>query len=151
MSPSTLEIKGRPHVRALAGAAGLSLLGMATMGLTAALKLDAVFATVGMVVALGGIGLLLLAQEAARKSGVMVRLDDAGFALVSSRTRLGLAWSDVKKVSIAGNRLIVRDAAGKEVTIVAPPGARPGELDALADAMATHLDASRGYHAGPLA
>jgi len=123
---------------------------MAVMGLTAALKWDTSVATVGMIIALGGIGLLILAQEAARKSGVLVRLDDDGFALVSSRTRLGLAWSDVRKVSLAGNRLIVRDAAGREVAIVAPPGARPGELDSLADAMAGHLDASRGYHSGPL-
>jgi hypothetical protein len=148
VSSSTFEIKGRPRVRSLAAAAGFAVVGMAIMGLTVLFKWDVTFATVGMAVAGVGIGLVLVTQEAARRAGVMARLDDAGFALVSSRTRFGLAWSDVKKVSMAGNQLIIRDAKGQEVKVIAPQGSRPEELDSLAAAMVAKLDASRGYRTG---
>ena len=124
------------------------MVGMAILGLTVLFQWDTAVATVGMAVAGVGIGLVLITQEAARKASVMARLDDAGFALVSSRTRFGLAWSDVKKVSMAGNQLIIRDARRQEVKVVAPPGSRPEELESLAAAMAARLDASRGYRTG---
>ena len=145
MSVASYQIKGRPAVRTVAGAALLSLLGIGVMLAAGAFNWGSVALTVGVVIAIGGIGVLLLAQEAARKAGVIAMLDNDGFVLTSAQTRFGLPWAEVRKVTMAGNQLTIRDAHGKDASIVAPPGARPEELDRLAAAMAAKLDANRGY------
>ena len=148
MKASSFEIKGRANARSLFRAAALSVLGMILMGLVAIFRWDANVALVGMAIAGVGIGLVLVSQDAARKSSVVAMLDDNGFQLASSRTKFGLPWTDVKRVSMAGNELIIRDYKGQEVKVVAPPGSQPGELNDLAVAMAARLDASRGYRTG---
>ncbi len=148
MATTTFQIRGRAKVRSLAIAAGVSEVGIVLMGLVALLQLDSVWLTVGLVLAGVGIGMVLVTQDTARKSSVMARLDEKGFALVSSRTRFGLAWTDVKRVSMVGRELIIRDNKGQDAKVIAPPGSKPEELDNLAAAMAEHLDQSRGYRGG---
>lgn len=144
-SATTIQIKGRPKVKTLAYSAGIALAGMAVLALTLAFNWGESAVTIGLALAGLGIGFVIVAQEAARKSSVVARLDEDGFLLSSSRTRYGLPWKDVRRVSMAGNRITIRDNKGQDASVVAPPGAGPEELDALAAEMIRRLDASRGY------
>ncbi len=148
MDASTYVIKGRPKVKSLAIAAGVSLGGMLLVGLAALFAWGDVPVIIGLGLAGIGIGLALTTQEAARKASVEARMNDQGFLLVSSRTRFGLEWKDVARVSMKGNELVLRDRKGHDIKVIAPPGSQPEELDGLAGAMARHLDASRGYRRG---
>ena len=142
----TFKIEGRAAVRSLALSAGISVLGMALLALRLVVpSLGEPAVWIGVALAGVGIGLVITAQEAARKSSVKAVLTDQGFTLISSRTRFELPWSDVRKVSMTANELIVRDKHRQEVKVISPPGSRPEQLDALAAAMAARLDASRGY------
>ncbi len=145
MSASTFEIPGRPHLRTLAIAAGVAVLGMLLLTLTALFDWGQGGVTLGVALAGLGIGLVIVSQESARRSGVKARLDDQGFVLASNRTHYAKAWKDIAKVTMSANRLTLKQTDGHEVAIVAPPGSRPEELDRLAHALATHLDADRGY------
>ena len=146
MEAQTFKIEGRAAVRSLALSAGLSVLGMLLLLVRLAIpSLGDGTLWIGLALAGVGIGLVITAQEAARRSSVLAILSDEGFTLTSSRTRFGLPWADVRAVSMGANTLIVRDKNRQEVKVIAPPGSRPGELDALAAAMASRLDASRGY------
>ena len=150
MEPSTYVIKGRPKVKSLAVAAGISLAGMLLVGLATVFAWGDIPVIGGLGAAGVGIGLVLTTQEAARKASVEARMNADGFLLLSSRTQFGLEWKDVSRVSMRGNELVLRDKKGHEAKVVAPPGSEPAELDNLAQAMARHLDASRGYGQPPV-
>ncbi len=148
MSATTvIEIKARAKVKTLAYSAAISVAGMIIMGLTAAFAGGDGALTVGIILAGLGIGLVMMAQEQARKASVTARLNDEGFLLSSSRTNYGLEWKDVRRVSMGTNQITIRDAKGQEGSVLAPPGAGLDELEALAAEMVKRLDASRGYAA----
>ena len=133
------------NVRSLAIAAAVSVVGIVLMILASAFNWGSVGVTIGVLMAGVGLLVVVLAQEASRRASVTATLNDDAFILVSNKNRIALPWSDVRQVAMSANTLIVRDTAGREIKVLAPPGSESAELDSLAAAMAQRLDADRGY------
>lgn len=101
----------------------------------------------GVVVGAGVVALLLAALAAARRQGVTVEFDEAGYRVAGATGDHAGTWREVKRVTQGPGRLTFHLDADRRFHLVAP-GA-PERLDAMASDIAKRLDDDRGYR--PLA
>lgn len=140
-------LRSRRPLRAMAIGAGAVLVGALLLVGWGAGRLPLVLAVLGGLLAVLGLALTVAAGRAFGRLAQTVELRAAGATLLTRGRSTTLAWSDVKKVSLDGPRLILLpDSAQIEpLQVLNPGGTADATFAALTAAVSARLDAHRGY------
>lgn len=144
----THVLRPRPPVRAFALAAVLSVVGAFLTILLVAKGVPMGWVVVGIVILAFGVALLVAAVISMVRLRTYVDLSDEGWTVRGPSGRRSGSWDDVTKVTISynGAHLTLCHGQVARTHIIAPGNIASEEMKALAEDVATYLDASRGYH-----
>ena len=134
----------------MAIAAAAVLVGAVLLVVWGAEPLPLVLAILGGLLAALGLALMIAAALAFGRLAQTVELTAAGVSVRNRRGNTTLKWSEVKKVSLDGPRLILLPAREEidALQVLNPGGTADATFAELTDAVRDRLDAHRGY--GPL-
>lgn len=145
-TPFTLSAP--PPIRALAISSGATVLGAAVLVLSSVLGWPVGIAVAAVVVLALGVALAVAALVLTARARTVVRTDDEQITVSRAGRSTSARWASVREVSLAGQRLTLRDQQGRSVLTVLNPRPRPDPtFTALGAEIGRRLDADRGYGA----
>ena len=148
--PTQFILTAPPPVRALAIAAGLTVIGAGTLVLGSAFGWPVGVAVAGIVLLGLGVGLAVAALILTARARTVIRADDQQLTVLRSGRSESARWASIGEVLLVGPRLTLRDQQGRTALVVLNRRARTDPaFVALSAEIARRLDADRGYGAPP--
>jgi hypothetical protein len=136
-----------PPVRTLAIASPVAILGAGLMVSSRAFGLGPVVLVVGAVGLTFAVALALAGVVLVSRLRSTLVLDTDGITLIRGRRTARLPWSDIDRVSLAGQRLtfLTKPASGTGISVINPRSRTDPTFLSLVAAIRGRLDADRGY------
>ena len=143
--PQQFVLRAELPFRALAIGSGGAVAGAGLLVLWRSMALSPAVAVLGGLLLAFAVAVTVAAVLAARRWRQTVTLDEEGITVVSGRTRRTLAWSDIKRVTLDGDRAVLEGDQHSRTEVSNPHGPSERVFVALLEEMTARLDASRGY------
>lgn len=100
----------------------------------------------GLALLLGPLALVLVITIwRVRQVRLDLALDDDGMSLASATDTRRLRWANIVKVDVSGAVAVFRTRDGDDLALTYPGAAQDGRWLEMQEAMASRLDADRGY------